>query len=152
MATPVKKIKGRSLLVKIGDGSSPETFTHDCLINTTRGIQFSSETTRSMVPFCDAPDDPSWQDIEVDGLSASISGAGTLHTASAETWFNWFKSGLAKNIRVEYSGVLAADGGGYWQGAFKLTGWNQSGDRRENVTSDVTLESHGEVTWTDASA
>lgn len=152
MAIPVKKIRGRSLLVKIGDAASPEVFTHDCLINTSRGMQLNSETSRTMVPYCDEPDTPSWQDIEVDALSATISGAGTLHTASAEIWFVWFNAGTAKNIRVELNGVLAADGGGYWAGAFKLTGFNFSGDRRENVTVDVTLESHGAVTWTDAVA
>lgn len=149
---PVKGMNGTSLLVQIGNGGSPETFAHDCLINTDRGIQFQSDTNRQVIPDCADPDAPAWSVITVDGFSATVTGAGMLHTASVSDWHDWFISGDAKNIRVLLNGVTLANGGGYWAGAFKLTGWEISGTRNEKATVSVTLESDGAVTWVDASA
>jgi predicted secreted protein len=146
----VKTLNGEKLLVQIGDGASPsETFTHDCLINTERGIAFSADTQEFVVPDCLAPEDPAWKEVTKDGLSASINGAGMLHTSSVETWFNWFKSSDTKNVRVKVD-VAGADGGGYWQGAFHLTSFEITGNRKEKSTVSVTLMSNGPVTWTDA--
>lgn len=147
---PVKTINGQKLLIKVGDGASPEVFAPDCLINTERGIQFSSETNESIVPDCLDPDAPAWKELNVDGLSAAITGSGMLHTTSIPDWDAWFRSGAAKNIRVELADVALADGGGYWEGAFYLTGWEVGGDRKQKSTSSITLASSGVVTWTDA--
>jgi predicted secreted protein len=145
----VKAINGTSLLVQIGDGGGPEVFTHDCLINTSRGIQFASETNRQTIPDCDALDATAWQSLSKDALTATINGAGMLHTASVETWFNWFNSNTSKNVRVLLSGVTGANGGGYWAGAFKLTGFEITGERNAKAEITVTLENDGAVTWTD---
>lgn len=145
----VKAINGTSLLVQIGDGGGTEVFTHDCLINTSRGIQFASETNRQTIPDCDALDATAWQSLSKDGLTATINGAGMLHTASVETWFNWFNSDDAKNVRVLLNGVTGANGGGYWAGAFKLTGFEVTGDRNAKAECTVTLENDGAITWTD---
>ena len=49
--TAVPRVSGSKLLVQIGDGATPtEAFAHDCLINTQRGIQFSSETNEWGTP------------------------------------------------------------------------------------------------------
>src|SRR5690606_5262328 len=88
----VKSMSGTSLLVQIGDGASPEVFAADCLINTDRGISFSSDENRQIIPDCDNPDDPAWQTLDKDGLTATISGAGMLHTASVPDWNDWFNS------------------------------------------------------------
>lgn len=145
----VKTLNGKKLLVQIGDGADPEVFAHDCLINTDRGISFSSETTRQTVPDCDNPDSPGWSELTKDGLSATINGSGMLHTASVEDWFNWFNSDDSKNIRVMID-VPGADGGGYWAMAAKLTGFEVSGSRTEKATVSVTIESDGVATWMDA--
>lgn len=151
MAT-VKSLNGTKLLVQISDGASPEVFAHDCLINTERGIAFASETNRQVIPDCDDPDSPAWSVITKDGLTATITGAGMLHTGSVEDWNTWFNSDDAKNIRVLLNGVTLANGGGHWAGAFKLTGWEITGSRNEKATVSVTLESDGVVTWVPASA
>lgn len=148
----VKAMNGTSLLVQIGDGATPEQFAHDCLINTERGISFASETNRQVIPDCDTPDTPAWSVVNKDSFSATISGAGMLHTPSVKEWATWFASDDAKNVRVLLNGVLLADGGGHWAGAFKLTGWEVTGTRNEKATVTVTLESDGPVTWVDASA
>lgn len=147
MAT-VKTINGVQLLVQIGDGASPETFGHDCLINTQRGIAFSADTNEFVVPDCLTPEDPAWKEVTKDGLSAQISGTGMLHTSSVKTWFDWFKGPDTKNIRVKVN-VPGADGGGYWQGAFHLTAFEVTGDRNAKAESSETLISSGPVTWVD---
>lgn len=131
-------LRGTQLYIKVGDGATPtETFTHPCLINTKRGITFSSNANKVIVPDCDNPDDPAWNQVIKDALSAAIAGAGTLNTDDVAFYDAWFRSPNAKNVQV-WLGTR-----GYWQGAFQLTGWAVSGDR--NVNSDVTisLESHG---------
>lgn len=150
--TGVKTFNGSKLLIQIGDGGSPsETFAHDCLINTERGIQFSADTTDTVIPDCDNPDDPAWKEVSKDGLSATINGAGIAHSASLETWFNWFKGSATKNVRVKVD-VTAGNGGGYWAGAFHLTAFEVTGaSNKERATVSVTLVSSGTVAWTDAS-
>lgn len=149
---PVKHLNGKQLLVQIGDGESPEEFAHDCLINTERGISFTSETNRQVIPDCENPDDPAWSVMNKDGLSATITGTGMLHTASVADWDTWFNSDEGKNCRVLLNGVALADGGGHWAGSFKLASWEISGTRNEKATVSVTLESDGAVTWVPAAA
>lgn len=148
----VPRVTGSKLLVKIGDGASPEVFTADCLINTSRGIQFQSDTNEFVMPDCDNPDDPAWKSVTKDGLSATISGAGMLYTASVSDWFDWYKGDIGKNIQFALN-VPLASGGGYWEGSFKLTNFEVTSDGgKEQSTCNVTLVSDGVVTWTDASA
>jgi hypothetical protein len=150
--TPVDVLNGEQLLVQIGDGASPEEFVADCLINTDRGIQFSTDTTEDVIPYCDEPDTPGWKTITKDGLQATINGSGKLHTTSVSEWFTWMASDDAKNCRVILNGVALAKGGGYWAGAFKLTAFEVSGQRKQNAECSVTLVSDGTVTWVPAAA
>lgn len=151
MATPVKAFNGEQMLVQVETTPGSGVFEHDCLINTERGIDFSSDVGTSVVPFCDEPTEPGWKEVTIDGLQATVSGSGIAHSASIEAWFNWFKSGDTKNCRV-FINVPAANGGGYWAGAFNLSAFQVTGTRREKSTTSVTLISSGEVTWTDAPA
>jgi predicted secreted protein len=146
----VNSMRGTKLLVQMGDGASPETFAQDCLINGARGISFQADTNEDIVPDCDNPDDPAWKEVTKDGLSATVSGAGILHTDSVEDWWTWFNSDDARNARVNIN-VGAAAGGGYWAGAFKLTAMEVTGERNAKSTVSVTLMSTGALTWTAAS-
>ena len=53
-------------------------FAHPCLINAKRGIKFTTSTNKVIVPDCDNPDDPAWQTVIKDAISASIDGAGKI--------------------------------------------------------------------------
>ena len=147
--TAVKTLAGESLLIQIGDGAGTETFTHDCLINLDRAFALAADVTDVMVPDCDDAEAPSWKSRFIDGLSGDISGSGKLHTASVETWFNWFTSGDAKNVRVKVD-VSGALGGGYFAFAAKLSNFSMSGARKNYADCEVSLVSHGAITWTDA--
>lgn len=147
--TAVPRVTGSKLLVQISDSGSPDTFAHDCLINTQRGIQFSSETNEQIMPDCDNPDDPAWKAVTKDGLSATITGAGMLYAPSVEEWWDWFKADLSKSVRFNLN-LAGSAGGGYWAGSFKLTQFEVSGDSNKEVaTAQVTLVSDGAVVWFD---
>lgn len=137
--TAISALRGTQLYIKISDGNSPETFAHPCLINTKRGIKFASSTNKVIVPDCDNPEDPAWQQAIKDALSASIDGAGVLDNKSATitAYDSWFTGKDSKNVQV-WLGTM-----GYWAGAFQLTGWEITGDRNANCEATVTLESDG---------
>ena len=148
--TAVKTLPGESLLIQIGDGATPtEAFTHDCLINLDRSFTLGADVTDIVVPDCDDPASAGFKERFIDGISGDISGSGVLHTASVETWFNWLVSADAKNVRVKID-VSGALGGGYFSFAAKLSSFSITGTRKNNSTCEVTLVSHGTITWTDA--
>lgn len=133
----IAEIRGTQLMIKIGDAASPEVFSHPCLINTKRGIQFQSSANKVIIPDCDNPDDPAWVQVIKDQLSASISGAGVLDTADVADYDAWFNSDDAKNVEIWLGAI------GKWTGSFKLTSWEVNGDRNQNAEVTLTLESHG---------
>lgn len=150
MAT-VASANGTKLLIQVSDGASPEVFSHDCLINSARGVVFAAETNEFIVPDCDSPDDPAWKEVTKDGLSATVSGAGILHTTTAKSlWYTWLAQAAVKNCRINLN-VASGVGGGYWAGEFHLTQFEITGDRNSKLEANITLVSNGALTWTDAS-
>ena len=141
--------EGGQILVKIGDGADPEVFASDCLINTDKGIEFSSDSTDFVVPDCADPTAPGFKQSLIDGLQAAINGAGKMYTPSVKGWFNWFTSGEAKNIRYEIV-VPGAQGGGYFEMQAKLNSFSISASHKQVSEVNVSLTSHGEITWVDA--
>lgn len=145
-------LAGKSLLILVGAGDGPpETFAHPCLINTDRGITINADTNDSRIPDCSDPELLSWLGREKISLSATISGAGTLHTTLTEEYFNWVTSASTKNVRVSLNGVTATLGGGYFAGAFHLVSFEITGSLGEKVQCALSMVSDGTVTWTDAS-
>ena len=148
--TPVNSVNGERLLVQIGDGATPtETFAASCLINTERGIQFTSSTNDAVIPDCENPENPAFVERIKDHPTAAINGAGMLHTSSVDEWFAWYLSQDTNNVRVKVD-VSAANGGGYWEGAFLLTDFEVTGTRKEKATASITLQSSGAFRWVKA--
>lgn len=148
MATLANAINGSKLHVRLGDGATSELFVHPCTINTNRGIEFSSSPVETQVPYC-PPDEelPGWIERAIDGLTASITGAGILDTGDLDTFWNWFTAGTSKNIHVEVD-TTGALGGGYWSGAAVLSGFTVTGPgRREKTTFECTILSDGVWSW-----
>lgn len=140
MATPTT-IRGTQLYLKIGNGASPEVFTHPCLVNAERGIAFRSTTNDIVVPDCTNPDDPAWRELVKDALSVGLTGSGVLDNvlATIQAYTTWWKSDDPKNVQIWLGTV------GYWSGAFKLTEWGITGNRGAKAEVSITLESDGEV-------
>jgi len=146
----VKYLRGVKLLVKVGDGESPEVFTTYCTINAARGISFAASTNDFNIPDCADPDLMAWLVREKVSISGDISGAGTLNTPDTEEFFDWVKSPDTRNVQVHLDAVSMANGGGYWAGAYHCTQFEVTGDRGGIAEASVQLLSSGEVTWTDA--
>jgi hypothetical protein len=152
MTNPVKSIAGYKFIFQFGDGASPENFAPKCIINAEKGMQFSSEVIEDTIPDCDNPEKPGWKEVEIDGLGGVLNGAGMTNTTDVEWFFDWYKSGLAKNFRVK-TDVTLANGGGYFYGAIKLSAFDLTSPRdKEKVTFTSTMNTHGEVSWADAAA
>jgi hypothetical protein len=146
----VKTLVGSKLIVQIESDIVPGTYEVDCLINAERGISFSSDNREFVVPDCDTPSSPGFKLLFKDGLSASVSGGGMLHTTSVERWFNWMSTDTVKNVRFRID-ETGANGGGYIAGAFKLTSFNlNAASLKDLSTAEIELQSHGVFTWTDA--
>lgn len=137
--TAITTLRGTALYIKVEDDASPATYAHPCLINTKRGIKFTSSSNKVITPDCDNPNDPAWQEVIKDALSAAIDGAGKHDNKAATVSFYdaWFRSPTSKSVKV-YLGTL-----GYWKGDFHLTNWEITGDRGDNCDASITLESHG---------
>ncbi len=137
-----KTLRGTKLLIKVSDGASTPAFVHPCLINTSRGIQFTAEMNEVLVPDCADPDLMAWLEREKKSLSATINGAGVLNTPDTENYFNWFKDADPKACRVELSGVTGgANGGGYLSGSFHLSQFEITGDRGDKVQASMSFPS-----------
>lgn len=143
----VKHARGVKLLLKVGDGASPEVFSTYCSINAARGISFSSTTNDFNLPDCSDPEEIAWVVREKDGLSASVTGAGMVNTPDVEAFFDWFTSPDSKNCEVVVD-VPSADGGVIFEGAFHLTDFEITGDRGGKMECSITLASDGEITST----
>jgi hypothetical protein len=144
-------IKGSKFLIQLEqDPPGSGIFVAPCAL-TTKGIDFSAETNDFNVPDCDDPDAPTFTERVVSALSASVSGSGTLAMESLETWRMWLDSGLEKNIRVKIDAPLA-DGGGHWSMSAVITGFNVGANQGELATVELTIQSNGAWTWTDAAA
>lgn len=138
-------VPGKSLLIKVGDGATPEVFTHNCSINAERGLQLSAQTNDINVPDCDDPDLMAWVEREKVSLSGQITGAGTLNAEDQDLFWDWFKSPDTKNVKV-VTDIAGASGGRVFSGAFHCTNFEISGNRGEKCTCSITLQSSGEIT------
>jgi hypothetical protein len=147
MARP-KTLKGSKVLIRLGDGASPENFVAPCAL-TTKGINLAAASNEFNVPDCDDPDAPTFTERVVSALSAGIAGSGTLAMDSLQTWREWFLSGQSKNIEVVFD-ESPANGGGYFSLAAVLSTLNLGGNNGELATIETQLDSDGEITWTDA--
>lgn len=147
-----KVVRGKNLLIKVSDGGGTPVFAHPCLINAARGIVFTAETNQTRIPDCDDPELIAWIKREKTAIGATINGAGVLHTADTEFYFNWVTSADPIAVRVELYGVTLANGGGYFAANFHCTSFELTGDIGDHVQSSIGLESDGAVTWTDAAA
>jgi hypothetical protein len=133
---------GRRLLIRVGNGASPEVFSLFCTFNGDRAIQFDAASTDEMDMDCDNPTAVAWTVTQVDSLSATVSGAGRVKAVDVPEFFDWFASGEARNAQVE----IDAPGGVQFDGQLLLLSWNVTGGETGSATADLTMKFTGRVT------
>lgn len=137
----------RQLLIQFSAGGSPETWEHNCTINTSRDFTLEATTTDATEPNCEDPDAPNWVLRAVDTLSASINGAGTMDPVSYGVLRDKMLSGEAFKVRVTLAGLTAVLGGGHFEGEYVMTSLGLAKEGKGFVTATVALSSNGEVKW-----
>lgn len=141
-----KHASGLKLLLKKGDGASPETFTAICSL-TAKTIQHQGTENTFDIPDCSDPEAVSWLVSELQNKRIVVSGNGTLNTPDYDELFEWWDGGEDSNLQLVID-VPAADGGRILEGAFKLPSFEITGNRGEKMNASVTIASSGPVTKT----
>lgn len=134
--------RGTQLLIKIGNGATPEVLEAPCGLTST-SLNRSADTNDTTVPDCDNPDAPAWTEREVSTLSWEYSGSGVMTPDAAKKWDAWHASGLPKNVQID-AGTAALDGRRY-TGRALLTTYNITGERGDKIKVEVTLSGDGEL-------
>lgn len=141
MVNFVDDFNGSKILIRVGDGGSPEVFTPRCTINAQRGIELTTNVIEDTQIDCDSPDDPAPVTRTADTYSSQITGEGRAHGPDIQFLTAWWKSGEAKNCQV-----LVDHGGTYehtFSGQYLLTTLGFAGERKEKATGSITLQSNG---------
>lgn len=142
----------RKFSILLGDGATPtEVFLVACSFASEKGITFTRTFQETQLIDCAAPDNESWTERAGDSKSASLTGSGTLDTASLSVWRTWMDGSSKKNVRVVVDELLAA-GGGWWAGAFVLESFSVTRSGKGWANFDATLLSDGVITWVPAAA
>ena len=132
--------KGKDILIKIGDGGSPESFTTVAGIRT-RTFSLNAKT----VDVTDADSAGGWREL-LDGAAVrqmSVSGAGVFRSEAADaTMRQAFFSGAASPFQ------LVAPGFGTFAGPFQVTTLEYAGSFDGEATYALTLASAGALTFT----
>jgi hypothetical protein len=89
------------ILVKFGDGASPETFAVKCSINLDRSISFSQQYEEDELPDCDTPTNPHSIRRQVRSIDLVITGQGKADATDLDFLIDWWKAGGQKNVKVE---------------------------------------------------
>ena len=129
--------KGKDLLVKIANGDS---FTTIAGLRASK-LSFNAET----VDITDAESSNRWREL-LDGAGvkrAAVSGRGLFKDADSDALTRQtFFYGAVKNFQIVIPGF------GTVAGPFQITSLEFAGEHDGEVTTDLALESAGEVTFT----
>lgn len=143
-------IEGEKLLIKIGDGASPEQFAHPCLINTTRGIAFTTNVTETEVADCDDQSLPAKIVRKAKSIDFTVNGAGKVDRTSVFAYIQWWESGAPKNVEI-LQNTTGALGGWLGEGALILKDFQVGGDRGEYQDFTATFVPADVFEWSEVS-
>ncbi|SLN36564.1 Phage major tail protein 2 [Aquimixticola soesokkakensis] len=137
------KQKGRTLLIKIGDGAETEAFTTLCAL-TTKTITINNEEIDVTTPDCDDPGGPMWTEV-LDGTKrVSFSGNGISKGRAEEiTTLN----AVLSDTPIANLEVIVPNFGTF-SGAFFFSSFELGGEASGGVTLNLSAASSGAVTFT----
>ena len=141
----VQVTAGETLLIKIGDGGSPENFNHSCSINTSRSFTITANESSVEVADCTTPSNPAYVARKVKSTDITVEGAGTYDAASEYALLTWALAGTAKNCKISQtnSGAL---GGFTITVPMILSSLGASGERGDFLSSQMSLKQAGKAT------
>ncbi|MBB4859466.1 hypothetical protein HNO88_002795 [Novosphingobium chloroacetimidivorans] len=135
-------VMGETILVKVGNGASPEVFSAPTLINTSRSISFSTSTETDQLIDLDDQSAPAQTVRRVTSTDCKIDGEGMINRGDVFEWLDWAQSGKIKNCQITDGTVLV-------EGPFVLSSFQFGGERLKSATGQLTLEQAGAVEVTE---
>jgi hypothetical protein len=142
MAKPTTQ-RWTKLTIWVGDGGSPEDFNKYVCGLTTKSFTLQGQTSDTVVPDCDDPDQPAWIERVMRSLSSSVAGAGVMAEENRDFFADWMLSGASKNCRIAVDGTDAI----YFAGAYLLTKFELTGNESDGkINVSLAFDSDGEVT------
>ncbi|MGA0849889.1 MAG: phage major tail protein, TP901-1 family [Chthoniobacterales bacterium] len=134
---------GRALLVKIGDGASPEVFSNLCGLNS-KAMTINNSSIDVTTPDCSTPGGALWTET-LNGLkNVSITGDGFFEDSASELRMNTVA--MAADNVCNFTVTVPAFG--TYAGAFRIASLEFGGETEGGVTYSLSLESTGAVTFT----
>ncbi|BEV00071.1 hypothetical protein [Novosphingobium olei] len=138
-------------LIKIGDGATPtEIFSTLCGMRQV-GINRTVSTSDRLVRDCAKPNKVASRKVRVAGRQIDLTGSGLTNKSDIAVFDAAL--GKAKNYKVELYIDDGTDTGalmGTFAAAFVMTAANLSLQEGGDASSEITLASHGDWTWTAA--
>lgn len=124
---------GRLLLLKIGDGGSPETFTNLCGLKT-RSFNMSANEVDTTIPSCTNPGETVQKTSRPGIASRTFSGSGAyVAGANMSAFMEHVIENTAFNAQVVVPGL------GTFEGSFFVTDFEASGDVEPNMEFSATF-------------
>lgn len=133
---------GRRLLIRVGNGASPEVFSIKCTFNGDRAIAFSTASTDETDVDCDNPTAVAYTVTQVDSKSVDVTGAGRVKADEVPFFFDWWDSGEPRNAQV----AIDAEDGVEFEGQLLLLSWSVNGGETGSAAADMTMKFTGPVT------
>lgn len=140
MAT-ITPLVGGQILVQVGNGASPEVFSHPALINTSRGFTITNATESDEIPDATDPLAVATTIRRTRASDTKIDGAGLVDTASVAEYMAWAASGEARNCKVQIGSTTVT-------AKYILTSFQVSGERVKASECQLTLEQASKPTFT----
>lgn len=132
---------GRLLLVQIGDGASPETFSNLCGINTS-SFTMSANDVDTTVPDCANPENTPQKTGIAGILTRQFQGSGKfVKSANTTAFLGYVANGTTFNAKVTVPGY------GTFSGPWYVTSFDFKGSQEGNMDFDATFMAGGPLTF-----
>lgn len=139
------KQKGRALLIKIGDGATPEVFSVLCGLNS-KTLTINNNEYDVTTADCTDPGGALWTEVQTGAKRVAVAGNGYFEDSAAEARANTvaMADDATANLQIVVPGL------GTFAGAFLMSSLEWGGEMEGGTTYSVSLASSGEVTFTAA--
>lgn len=148
----VNTTRWSKLVLRVGDGASPEVFTALCSINAARGLSFNTSLTEEAIPHCSDLEAVMWLIREKISVGVEVTGGGKVDKANVKTFADWVVDKDTKTCQIVLDDATPANVITF-EGEFHLETFSMTGDPGSpTVSGEIALKSSGEVVGTYGSA
>ena len=134
--------KGRLLLIKIGDGESPEAFANLCGLKT-RSFNLSANEIDTTVPDCDNPGAAVQKQSEPGIVNRTFSGSGAFISGATQA----ILMGHVRGATV-FNAQVVVPGEGTYAGSWMVSDFEFSGEMEGNMEFSATFTAAGPLSFT----